>query len=270
MEAKLKFAKLLFLGVLVVFGTSCSKLIEKTLEDNPEIIYNVIKKNPAKFMTTLREVAQNAEKSMYEEQAKAEDENRKKEFDAPKTFEVAPDRPIRGNASAPITIVEYSDFQCPFCKKGSETIEEVFKNYGDKVRLIYKHLPLEQKHPNARRGAEYFEAIGFQDGAKAFDFKKTVFSQQNETYGSDKEAEKFYQKAAKEAKVDMGRLAKDLKEKSDEIKKRIEADMAEAGKNGIEGTPGYLINGVTLKGAYPYPDFERIINEWLKRKGVTK
>ena len=71
-----------------------------------------------------------------------------------------------------------------------------------------------------------------------------------------------------DAKVDTGRLAKDLKDRAADIKKHIEADMEEAGKNGIEGTPGYLINGVTLKGAYPFPDFKKIIDEWLKRKGA--
>lgn len=266
----MRAAKLLLLSmILVVFGTSCSKLIEKTLEDNPEIIYNVIKKDPAKFMTTLREAAQQAEKSMYEDAQKKEDEDRKKEFDAPKAFAVEADRPILGNKDATITIVEYSDFQCPFCKKGSETMDEVFKAYGDKVRLIYKHMPLEQKHPNARRGSEYFEAIALQDPAKAFVFKKAVFADQNATYGSDSEAEKFYQKAAKEAKADMGKLNKDLKDKEKiaAIKARIDADMEEAGKNGIEGTPGYLVNGVTLKGAYPFPEFKKIIDEWIKRKG---
>ena len=268
MEDHLRIAKIVLLSTLLVFGTSCSKLIEKTLEDNPDILYKVIKKNPGKFMTTLREAARDAEKSMYEDAQKAEEEQRKKEFDAPKSFSVEADRPIHGNKDAQITIVEYSDFQCPFCKKGNETMEEVAKEYGDKVRFIYKHMPLEQKHPNARRGSEYFEAIALQDAEKAFAFKKAVFDDQNSTYGSDSEAEKFYQKTAKAVKADMGKLNADLKSKADFIKKRIEGDMAEAQTNGIEGTPGYLVNGVTLKGAYPIKDFKMIIDEWIKRKNI--
>lgn len=219
-------------------------------------------------MNTLREAARDAEKSMYEEAQKAEEEGRKKEFEAPKAFAVEADRPISGNKDAQITIVEYSDFQCPFCKKGSETMDEVFKEYGDKVRLVFKHLPLEQKHPNARRGSEYFEAIAMQSPEKAFAFKKAVFGNQNETYGSDSDAEKFYQKVAKDVKADMGKLNADLKGKADFIKKRIDGDMEEASKNGIEGTPGYLVNGVTLKGAYPFPEFKKIIDEWIKRKNI--
>lgn len=216
-------------------------------------------------MDTLREAAQEAQKTEMERNQKNEEAERMKEFDSPKKFTMEADRPFKGPANAPITVVEYSDFQCPFCKRGADTIDEVTKAYGDKVRVVFKHLPLEGKHPNARRGSEYFEAIALQDSAKAFAFKNLVFNNQEKTYGSDKDAEKLYQGLAKEAGADMGRLAKDLKDKADFITKRINADMAEAQANGIEGTPGFLINGVTIKGAYPFPEFKKIIDEWLKR-----
>lgn len=263
----MKSVKFLVICSLVFASAGCSKLIEKTIEDNPEIIYKAIKKDPAKFMTALREAAQEAQKSEYENGRKAEEEERKKEFENPKKFAVEANRPIKGNKDAMITIVEYSDFQCPFCRQGSNTMDEVAKEYGDKVRFIFKHLPLEGKHPNARRASEYFEAIAMQDPAKAFEFKKLVFGRQNDTYGSDKDADKLYQALAKDAKADMSRLNKDLKEQADAIKQRIDADMAEAQSNGIEGTPGFLVNGVTLKGAYPLPEFKKIIDEWIKRKG---
>lgn len=262
----MKLTRLLTFAALILFGTSCSKMIEKSIENNPEILYKAIKKDPVKFMEVLREAATEAQKGEYENARKKEDEDRKKEFDSPKPYALEATRPIKGNKSAPITIVEYSDFQCPYCKKGSDTMEEVQKAYGDKVRLVFKHLPLESKHPNARRGSEYFEAIAFQDPAKAFEFKKIVFDNQQSTYGSDKDAEKFYQKAAKDVNADTAKLAADLKSRAAEIKKTIDADMEEAGKNGIEGTPGFLINGVTLKGAYPFPEFKKIIDEWLARK----
>jgi protein-disulfide isomerase len=267
MEDPVKLTKALFFVSMIFFVASCSKLIEKTIENNPEILYNAIKKDPVKFMDTLREAAQEAQKGDYERAQKKEEEDRKKEFENPKAFAMEADRPFKGPADAKVTVVEYSDFQCPYCKRGAETMDEVVKAYGDKVRIVFKHLPLESKHPNARRGSEYFEAIAMQDANKAFEFKKKVFEDQNGTYGSDKDADKFYQKAAKEAGADMGRLAADLKGKADFIKKRIDGDMEEANKNGIEGTPGFLINGVTLKGAYPFPEFKKIIDEWLKRKG---
>lgn len=263
----MKLSKALLFATLILFTASCSKLIEKTIENNPEILYNAIKKDPVKFMDTLRDAAQEAQKGEYERAQKKEEEDRKKEFEKPKAYTVEADRPVKGPATAAVTIVEYSDFQCPYCKRGSDTMEEVVKAYGDKVRLVFKHLPLESKHPNARRGSEYFEAIAMQDVAKAFEFKKKVFADQNSTYGSDKDADKFYQKVAKDVGADTAKLAADLKGKADFIKKRIDADMEEAGKNGIEGTPGFLINGVTLKGAYPFPEFKKIIDEWLKKKG---
>lgn len=263
----MKLKQILILVVLGLSAVSCSKLIGKAIEENPEIIYNVIKKDPGKFMDTLREAAQEAQKTEMERAQKNEEQERLKEYENPKKFAMEADRPFKGNPNAVVTIVEYSDFQCPFCKRGADTMDEVIKAYGDKVRLVFKHLPLEGKHPNARRGSEYFEAIAFQDANKAFEFKKLVFANQGETYGSDKDADKLYQKLAKDAGADMARLNKDLKEKADFITKRINADMEEAQANGIEGTPGFLVNGVTIRGAYPFKDFKVIIDEWIKRKG---
>jgi len=255
-------------ALILIFGTSCSKLIEKSIENNPEIIYNAIKKDPAKFMEVLREAATEAQKSEMANAQKKETEERQKEFENPKKYALEDGRPMRGNKDAPITIIEYSDLQCPFCKKGDEVVEQIFKTYGDKVRLVFKHLPLEGKHPNAHRGAEYFEAIAMQDPAKAYAFMHEVFEQQQSLYVPEKEAEKFYQKVAKDVKADPAKVASDLKTHAADIKKRIDADTAEAQANGIEGTPGYLINGVSLKGAYPFEEFQKIIDEWLKRKGA--
>lgn len=252
---------------LLLFGVSCSKIIEKTLENNPEILYNVIKKNPAGFMETLREAAQNAQKEEIENARKQEEQDRKQEFENPKKYSIEESRPVLGNRNAPVVIVEYSDLQCPFCARGNNTMEEVKKAYGDKVAFVFKHLPLEGKHPNARRGSEYFEAIAMEDVDKAFKFKSLVFDNQQATYGAADKAEKLYEKLTKQAGANLAAVQKNLKNKSSMIKERIDADIQEATKNGIEGTPGFLINGVSLKGAYPFPEFKKIIDEWLERKG---
>ena len=125
---------------------------------------------------------------------------------------------------------------------------------------MFKHLPLESKHPNARRGSEYFEAIAMQDQGKAYKFKALVFANQKETYG---DAEKLYEKLAKEAGADVAKVKADLKAKGSDITSIINKDMEEAGKFGFQGTPGYLINGVSLKGAYPFEEFKKIIDKHL-------
>lgn len=241
---------------------NCSELVKKTIQDNPEIVFEAIKKDPAGFMEVVRGAAQEAQKAEMMAAQKAEETAREEEFSNPKKPEVGGDRAVLGNSSAPVTIVEYSDFQCPFCQRGASTINKVMKDYDGKVKLVFKHLPLESKHPNARLGAEYFEAIAMQDGKKAYEFKKLVFQNQNETYG---DAEKFYKETAKKVGADMAKLSSDLKNKNDAISKIIEADMQEAGKFGFQGTPGYLINGVSLKGAYPYDEFKKVIDRHLKK-----
>lgn len=246
------------LGVLA----NCSELVKKTIQDNPEIVFEAIKKDPAGFMEVVRNAAQEAQKAEIVAAKEAETKAREEEFANPKKPEIGSGRAILGSSSAPVTIVEYSDFQCPFCQRGAATVGRVLKDYEGKVKLIFKHLPLEQKHPNARRGSEYFEAIAMQDQNKAYEFKKLVFENQNETYG---DAEKLYKQLAKKVGANMDKLMSDLKGKSSDIAAIINKDMEEAGKFGFQGTPGYLINGVSLKGAYPYDEFKKVIDRHLKK-----
>lgn len=255
-----KLARVLVLVSCIGLLASCSELVKKTIQDNPEIVFEAIKKDPAGFMEVVRTAAMESQKVEQENQAKKEMEARENEFKNPKTPEITANRAVMGDKSATVTIVEYSDFQCPFCSRGAKTVGDVMKAYPGKVKLLFKHLPLEGKHPNARRGSEYFEAIALQDVNKAYKFKTLVFENQNDTYG---DAEKLYQKLAKKVGADTGKLAADLKSKASDIAKIIDADIAEASKFGFNGTPGYLINGVSLKGAYPLDEFKKIIDRHL-------
>ena len=112
------------------FTASCSELVKKTIQDNPEIVFEAIKKDPAGFMEVVRGAAQEAQKSEMQAARQAEDKAREDEFNNPKKPEIGGNRAILGNGSAPITIVEYSDFQCPFCQRGSDTVAKIIKEYG--------------------------------------------------------------------------------------------------------------------------------------------
>ena len=242
---------------------SCSELVKKTIQDNPEIVFEAIKKDPAGFMNVVREAAQQSQKKEQEMAQENETKARDNEFANPKTPDVSADRAILGSASAPITIVEYSDFQCPFCQRGSDTVSRVLKEYDGKVKLLFKHLPLEQKHPKARLGSEYFEAIALQDAKKAYEFKAMVFQNQGELRS---DADAVYVRLAKKVGANMAKLTGDLKAKNSEITAIINKDMQEAQKFGFNGTPGYLINGVSLKGAYPFEEFKKVIDRHLAKK----
>jgi len=193
-------------------------------------------------------------------QQKREAEQREEEFKNPKKPKISKDRAFLGSPQAPILIVAYSDFQCPYCSRGANTIEEVRKKYGKKVGFIFKHLPL-PFHSMARPAAEYFEAIALQDPKKAYRFHDEVFKNQSELQAR---GESLLQDLAKKVGADLTQVKKDLK--SAAVQKRIEEDQKEAQSFDITGTPGFIVAGITLKGAYPLQAFEEIIEKRVKTK----
>lgn len=249
------------LAFVVACSPSASQL-KKTLENNPDILTNVIEKHPDKVMEALQNAARNAQQTARDREMKEEETRREEEFKNPKVAEIPDNRATRGPKDAPIVLVEYSDFQCPFCSRGFRTVEEVLNKYKDKIRFVYKHLPLDF-HPLAEPAARRFEAIALQDPEKAYKYHDEVFANQEKLKD---QGEKFLDAAAKKAGADLAKMKKDME--SDEVKKRIEADMAEAKKFGFSGTPGFLVAGVSLRGAYPKEEFEKIIDRVLKEKGV--
>ena len=166
-------------------------------------------------------------------------------------------RPVRGNPNAPITIIAYDDFQCPYCAMAAKTLDQIMEKYKGKVRLILKHNPLDF-HKQAFPAALYFEVIAKQDKQKAWKFHDLVFSQQASLVDGEKTLKKF----AASLGVDTKRLESDLKNPA--IKSIVERDMNEAKKFGFRGTPTFLINGVSLRGAASEEKFSEIIRLFLK------
>lgn len=252
---------LLALAVVTGLGACTNKdSLKKALKENPDILTEAIEANPAKIMEALNNAVRKAQQQQFDDREKGLTQERDEEFKNPKKPELDESR-VWGNKSAAITIVEYSDFECPFCKRGHATLEEVTKKYGDKVRVIFKNLPLDF-HPMAMPSAQYFEAIMLQSPEKAKKFYDYVFENQA-NLGSKKD--KFLDEAAKKAGADLAQVKKDMS--SEKVKKTIEAQMEEARKYGFNGTPGYLINGVSIRGAYPAEEFSKIIDQHL---GATK
>ena len=250
----------LMLGLLVMVGCAPSATqLKKVVEDNPDIVFSAIEKNPEKFLQVVNAAAQKARAGEEEKYRKEEMDKREDEFKNPKAPEISDNR-IRGNKAATVTVVEYSDFQCPFCKRGHKTVQQVMKDYGDKVRVIFKNFPIERIHPQALPASKYYEAMHMQDHEKAFKFHDMVFDNQEEL---SEKGEAFLKDVAKKVGAKMAKLQKDIN--SEEVKKVLDADRTEAEKFGFSGTPGYLINGVSLKGAYPYEEFKVVIDRHLKK-----
>ncbi|GIL18248.1 MAG: hypothetical protein BroJett040_19990 [Oligoflexia bacterium] len=236
------------------------KQIKEAVEKDPSIVFVAIEKDPEKFIEVVNKAARDAQQKGAEKAQQEESKKRDEEFANPLKPEVKEGRAIHGPADAKITIVEYSDFECPFCSRGYNTIKEVLKNYPTQVRLVFKHLPLDF-HPKAMPAAKYFEAIARQSPEKAYKFHDAIFENQADLRTK---GEAFMKEAAKKAGADMKKLEKDLADPS--LMTNINADMEEAKKFGFSGTPGFLINGVSLRGAYPFSEFKTIIDRHLSGK----
>lgn len=264
----MKKLNLTILTFVAIFISSCSSdqkfraQLEKTLLENPDIVFKTIENNPEKFMMTVQRAAKNAKNDLERNRQLEEQKAFENSFNKPLTPYIDENTIIKGEKNAPITIVEYSDFECHFCSQGFKTVKTLMAKFPEKIRFIYKHLPL-RFHDNAMIAAQYFEAIALQSPRKAFTFHDLLFKNQSKL----KKGEVFLKNTAKSLKLNMKKLKNDLH--SDKVTEKIEKHIAEAKKFGIHGTPGFIINGITVKGAYPPEHFERIISK-LQKMGKLK
>ncbi len=243
--------------------TEIKALVAQHIKENPNIVFDVIKENPVVFWETMETAANEAKetfaKRKQEEQAKQVEQMVDAAIDNPLQPKIREDEAIRGAPTAPLVLVEYSDFECPYCARGSRVVEQLREKYGVQLQTVYKHNPL-SFHKQAKNAAIYYEALRLQDPAKSFQFHDLVFADQ----GGLGKGDAFFKEMAEKAGADMARLEKDLK--SDAVEQRISADMKEAASFGFNGTPAFILNGVPVKGAYPLEHFEMII-EKLQAKG---
>lgn len=164
--------------------------------------------------------------------------------------------PTWGNPNAPVTVVEFSDFQCPFCTRVLPTLEELKRSYGpDQLRLVWKHFPL-SFHANARPAAEAAATVCAIGGSKAFwTFHDLAFAGQR-SLSPDQFAAWAAQAGVPSAEYASAMAAGRGKGKVDE-------DLAVGGRLRVTGTPSFLINGVALAGAQPIEKFKEIIDAQL-------
>ena len=245
--------------------TSDEKMKEqmtKLLKDDPKILTEAIEKHPVEILEALQKAAKNAQEEMGKKREEDEKKKLEESFDKPLMANIRSDESIRGPKEAPITLVEYSDFECPFCSRGYETVQALMKKYDGKIRFIYKHLPL-SFHDKAMISSQYYEAIRLQDEKKAFAFHDEIFKNQKKLQNGVA----FLDATAKAVKADMAKLKKDLN--SEAVTRRIQEDMKEAEGFGMQGTPGFLLNGVPVRGAYPTEYFVNLVEE-LQKRGKVK
>ena len=177
-------------------------------------------------------------------------------LEAPRyAVEVAPDDPVLGSASAPVTVVEFSDFQCPFCKQVMPTLKKLREAYGDRMRIVWKDFPLTSIHPQAFKAAEAAHCA--REQGKFWEYHDRLFENQ-QALESDS-----LKKYASDAGLDAGKFNACLD--AAKYAERVQAQMGVGTALGVSSTPSVFINGRMVSGAQPYETFTAIIDEELER-----
>ncbi|MDD9912721.1 MAG: thioredoxin domain-containing protein [Alphaproteobacteria bacterium] len=217
--------KKIFLALGLALLLTTNSQAELTRTDVEAIVREFVEKNPGTIMESLARYS-------FKQQIQATIKS------------IGPHTPTLGPKNAKVTIVEYSEYQCPFCKKAQETVKKLRKRYKDRVRFAYKHLPLDF-HPQAKPAALAAQAAHRQ--GKFWEYSDLLWERQQYL------GEKLFVEVAKELKLDMDKFNKDRA--SDAIAQEVQQDLVDGAEAGARGTPYFLINGRAVSGARPINDF---------------
>ena len=163
--------------------------------------------------------------------------------------------PSLGRASAPVTLIEFSDFQCPFCQRVAPTLKRVRETYGDKVRIVWKDFPLTQIHPQAFKAGEAAHCAG--DQGKYWEYHDRLFANQQQLQPDE------LKKHASELGMDAPAFGACLD--TSKYGERVRDGVAQGQRLGVNSTPTIYINGRMLSGAQPYETFVSVIDEELSK-----
>lgn len=170
------------------------------------------------------------------------------------TFDISEKDHIIGDFKAPVTIVEFSDFQCPFCSSFHLTMYQLLDEYAGKVRLVWRHFPLRSIHPYAQEAALASECAGEQE--KFWEFADSLYEHQKEIGD-----EGLYEKIASGIGLDTKKFKDCLI--SGKYTDKVNQDYQEGITKGVQGTPGNFINGQYVPGALPIENLKEIVDSLL-------
>ncbi len=225
--------------------------LARTLKENPDILLNAIREIDVEVLDALQQAALKKRQQDIQQMQ----ERQERERQNPLKPVVDPSRILVGPAQAPVTIVEYSDFQCPYCERLSVELDKALAQLGTQARMIFKHNPL-RSHESAMAAAKLFEAVSMQDKKAALKLYHLLFANQErlDELGENGLLDLAVQAGAK-------REATRKAMQSPEVQKRIDADMAEFSSFGFSGVPVLVINGVSVRGAVPAEEILKIVRD---------
>lgn len=240
----LVFAAALLAGIPVradIPATEFEKAMETYLKKD---------ENLEKFSQAFQAYATRRQQDAMKKEQERQEKEMEEQFKNPIKIDVS-NAPVRGNPSAKVTIVEFSDFQCPYCKRGAQVMEQLLKDMPNDVKVAFKHLPLPM-HPMARPAARAAVAAGKQ--GKFWEMHDKLFGNQEAL------SEDAFEKYAKELGLNVDKFKADIKDPATD--KQIEEDSKLANSLEINGTPGFVVNGVKVFGLRPPEAFKKIVERW--------
>jgi len=252
-ESTIMFRIALIIATIAALASPAPAMDRQEVE---KIIQEYVKNHPEEIDQSLRSYYQ--QKRQQQEEAEFQESLRRR-FDVP-----VGGSPVKGPGDAPVTIVEFSDFQCPYCARSIPTLKALEQKYGEKVRLVYKHFPLTGIHPFAIAAARASLAAGEQ--GKFWEFHDVLLLRQGEwgAQGHDK----FFDAYAGKMGLDAKKFAADYGK--EEYRKMIDADMELGKKLDVRGTPTFFINGVIVRGVKGTDYFSRVIDYLLAETRTGK
>jgi protein-disulfide isomerase len=229
---------LLLVGCLAVAGSAFSYM-------RSEQVFDILKKNQAALLPS-------------DSQYVADDENGAAALEERVTVAVESDDPSLGNPQAPVTLVEFSDFQCPFCGQFYKTLQKIRQTYSsEQVRFVYRDFPLTELHEEAEPAAIAAQCVFDQAGSEGFfKFHDALFEQQD-----DLSKELYVTLAGKITGIEPAQFEQCLSNPT--IAAEVQKDTSDGEEVGVQGTPTTFVNGIPLRGAVPFSEVKAAIDKEL-------
>ena len=162
---------------------------------------------------------------------------------------------VRGGADAPVTLVEYGDFQCPYCGEAYPVVNDLLERFGDQLRFVFRHMPLPDLHPRAPFAAEAAEAAAAQ--GRFWEMHDRLFEHQRQLTDAE-----LRDHAEAVGVADAARFDAELRDRVHEA--RVTEDFESGARSGVPSTPRFFVNGLIHLGSASYPELLEAISEELE------
>lgn len=170
---------------------------------------------------------------------------------------------IRGNKESNVSLIEYSDFQCPACGAYYPMVKQMKKEFGEKIAFVYRNFPLRQIHPNAQIAAQSAESAGNQ--GKFWEMHDVLFEKQKDWSLQDKDRVKeTLAQYAQSLELDLDQFKTDLESK--ETKQKVDDDYASGNRYDVTATPTFFVNGKKIESPKSPSDFKKVLEDALSRE----